>query len=275
MKYNLKDLTGQKFGRLTVISYYKENNKTIWKCICDCGNMKNVSGGNLKSGDVKSCGCLRREILTIDITGEKYGMLTVIKQNGHGKSGRIVWLCKCDCGNVVSVRGNDLRTGRTISCGCYKRAITSITKTTHGDSGKRLYNIWRDVVRRCKDKNNPRNKNYGMRGIDICCEWANSYESFKEWSLYNGYADNLSIDRINNNGDYKPTNCRWTTRKVQNNNKRVNRLLTHNGETLSIKLWAEKIHMNYQTLVGRINKKWPVEKSLTEPIHNTKQNRPL
>lgn len=163
-----------------------------------------------------------------DLTGNKFHRLTVlgfIRKDRHYNS---YWLCRCDCGNETAVTAGRLRSGHTKSCGCYsieKAKETCIKRnTTHGLSEHRLYNIWCNMKERCFNPNNPDYiKWYGSRGITICDEWKNSFQSFYDWAINNGYSDELSIDRKDVNGNYEPGNCRWATAKeqVKNQRKRV------------------------------------------------------
>ena len=165
----------------------------------------------------------------IDLTGQKFGRLTVIARAGTTKTRdkSATWLCKCDCGNTSIVKGSRLRSGRIKSCGCWRFECVSEANTKHGacKGGKRsrLYRIWSGMIRRCTDIKHKDFKNYGGRGIIVCGEWKD-YEPFKDWALCNGYADNLEIDRINTDGDYTPENCRWVTDYENANNRRNTRL---------------------------------------------------
>lgn len=158
--------------------------------------------------------------------GERYGRYTILKDLGfrdsnNGKYQYHYVLAKCDCGTVKEVRYNALRNGTIKSCGCLNREIVKNMHTKHGDCGTRLYNIWKDMRKRCENRNSTNYRNYGAKGISVCCEWHN-WMSFKDWSLQNGYSDELSIDRINCDGNYEPSNCRWATRSVQNQNQKRN-----------------------------------------------------
>lgn len=186
-----------------------------------------------------------------DLTGDRYGKLRVIKRD-ENRSGRAYWICECDCGNIVSVRGSRLVDGVTKGCGCMKN------KGTHGDAPrggiKRLYRIYNNMLSRCNNPNSSEYSNYGGRGICVCKEWSDDYMAFKEWAIENGYSDELSIDRLNVNGNYEPDNCRWATRKEQSNNKSNHILITLNDVTLNAKQWSKKLGINYQTVVARYRK---------------------
>ncbi|MEE1303121.1 MAG: hypothetical protein UHD64_10100 [Bacteroidales bacterium] len=147
----------------------------------------------------------------INITGQKFGRLTAIKPCGKTNAGNVLWLCKCDCGKETTVPTQHLRSGNTKSCGCFNSEVASRTFTKTGHSNSRLYRIWRNMKRRCNDKNFKAYKNYGEKGIKICFEWL-EFENFYNWAIFNGYRDDLTIDRINVNGDYEPNNCQWITR---------------------------------------------------------------
>lgn len=198
--------------------------------------------------------------------GRRFGRFVVIdKGPKHYKpSGQScnTWLCKCECGNTKIVNGYCLRKGITKSCGCIlKEGI----RRTHGKSHTRLHNAWCHMRARCKDKNSKDYKDYGGRGITVCEEWDKSFESFYKWSMENGYTDELSIDRIDVNGNYEPSNCRWATNKEQARNTRKNRLLTFNGETKTMAEWSEITGLRPGTIQYRLDKiGWPVEKALTE-----------
>lgn len=155
-----------------------------------------------------------------DLTGQKFGKLIVIKKVSKDKYGHTMWLCECDCGNKKIVLGKCLRNGATRSCGCYHKKQVSKLNLKHGKSNLRIHKIWSNIKQRCFNKNNLRYQYYGARGITICDEWKEDFMSFYNWAMTNGYKDNLSIDRIDVNGNYEPSNCRWATQSEQNANTR-------------------------------------------------------
>ena len=146
-----------------------------------------------------------------------------------------------------------------------KRGDTRGCFITHGHSNDRIYHIWCDMKRRCKNPKNKRYNRYGGRGICVCEEWEN-FENFYDWAIQNGFEKNLTLDRIDVNGNYEPENCRWISRKEQMRNTRSNHLLTYNGDTKTMAEWAEIAGIPYSTLKQRINKyNYSVEKALTKP----------
>ena len=187
----------------------------------------------------------------LDITGKKFGRLTVIGYACTNKSRKSVWKCKCECGKETFVVGNRLIKGHTKSCGCLRVDSATRIATKHGYSKTRLYGIWCAMKGRCTNQNNTSYERYGGRGIAICDEWQNNFQAFYNWAISHGYSDESSIDRIDNNGNYEPSNCRWVTMKEQSNNRSSSVCLTHNGETHTLKEWSELTGIKYTTLYSR------------------------
>lgn len=154
----------------------------------------------------------------IDLEGQRFGRLIAVTSTKKNKHGQTMWLCRCDCGNLAQIRIDHLRKNLIKSCGCLKKELTIKRNFKHGDTlrekkkAARLYRIWAGIKTRCLNPSVPIFKYYGGRGIKVCAEWKNNYAAFKKWALANGYSGDLTIDRINNNGNYKPSNCQWITR---------------------------------------------------------------
>lgn len=194
----------------------------------------------------------------IDLTGQKFGRLEVKKEAGRTKNGKILWLCKCDCGAETTVTGNHLKSKHTKSCGCLSREITRRRNTTHGMHDSPTYNSWCSIKVRCDKPQCKSFKNYGGRGIKVCEQW----KSFGNFLADMGEKpEGMSIERIDNDGDYCPENCRWATRKEQNRNTRNNYMIKHQGKTKCIGEWAEELGVNYSILYSRL-RRYPPEVAL-------------
>ncbi len=157
-----------------------------------------------------------------NLIGKTYGRLTVISYSEKNKYNRSMWLYKCECGNSKIISSNSLQQGHTKSCGCLdkEKHISSPNRTTHGECGTRLYRIWQAMKNRCSNPNSPDYKRYyGGKGVTICDNWKYNYWTFRNWAVLHGYKENLSIDRIDPNGKYEPSNCRWATAKEQRHNQ--------------------------------------------------------
>ena len=138
--------------------------------------------------------------------------------------------------------------------------------TKHGCCGTRIYRIYNNMIVRCFNQNARSYQDYGGRGITVCDKWSHNFQAFYDWAMANGYADNLTLDRIDVNGNYEPLNCRWATKKEQANNTRRNRMITYNNKTQTIKQWADEYGINYPKLKDRINKlHWTIERALNTP----------
>lgn len=164
----------------------------------------------------------------IDLTGQRFGRLTVLSELGKAKDGGTIWMCLCDCGNEVQVKSGNLRSGHTLSCGCLMKDRISETQATHRQSHRRLYNVWTSMKARCYNPKSAFFKDYGGRGIYVCEEWVNDYSAFHIWAMTHGYKPSApkwqcTIDRIDVDGPYAPWNCRWVDMKVQRHNRRDTR----------------------------------------------------
>lgn len=187
-----------------------------------------------------------------------------------------MWLCKCDCGNEIATLAGSLRSGETRSCGCLQKEKALIT-ASHARAvrcskvktkNSHLYSVWYNMIARCTDPKNKSYPNYGGRGIRVCAEWQNDFYAFQSWALEHGFAPVLTIDRIDNDGDYAPDNCRWATYVEQNNNYRRNVIIEFRGEQRTIAEWARLTGLGHALIWQRIFAlKWPVSRALTEPVH--------
>lgn len=175
------------------------------------------------------------------------------------------WKCICTCGSTKYVRTSDLKRGHVKSCGCKFNGKS--VKHTHGN---RVYNIWFNMIRRCTMPSDKSFKNYGERGIRVCDEWLNDFMSFYNWAMNNGYRDDLTIDRINNNGNYEPSNCRWVTMKEQHRNYSQNKNYTIDNETKCLTEWCEIYNIKYTTVLRRLEHGLSIYDALTKPVDKSK-----
>jgi hypothetical protein len=200
----------------------------------------------------------------IDITGRRFGRLVIIERAANWR-GKTMWRCRCDCGSQLAVQTNSLTSGNTKSCGCLASGLLAERNTTHGMTHTRIYGIWRRMRQRCGDPNCTDYERYGGRGVSVCEEWAESFEAFHTWALANGYQRELTIDRIDADGDYEPRNCRWITLADQNRNKRNNRLISFGGKTKTLAEWSRALGIDHSLLRYRI-RHWGVERAFTTPV---------
>lgn len=200
-----------------------------------------------------------------NLQGKKFGRLTVISFSHISKS-HAYWNCICDCGNRRVVCGSAMMTGKTKSCGCIGREMSRKRMTKNGYSGTRVYRILIGMKQRCYKISDKDYARYGGRGITICDEWLQDPKNFITWALEHGYTDNLSIDRIDVNGNYTPENCRWVSAKNQANNRRSNLLITYEGKTLSASEWCAIKGWNRHVIPERLRKGWSLEKAMNTPL---------
>lgn len=197
------------------------------------------------------------------LEGQRFGRLTVlslhhtkeyIRKSGKKQTANF-YLCKCDCGKTKIINKWALLSGHTLSCGCFQKEIASKCNSKHRKTKTRIYNIWGDIKKRCFNKKCNSYKNYCGRGITMCDEWKNDFMSFYNWAIANGYKDNLTIDRINNNGNYEPSNCRWVDRKEQARNRRTSVFVKYKNTVICLKELAERLGVNYKTLWSKIKRR--------------------
>lgn len=185
-----------------------------------------------------------------DLSGQQFTYLTVLNRDYNPNHKRVMWKCVCKCGNVVVVAGNDLKRkyGGTRSCGCRKHETQNVK---HGMRHTRIYAIWSGICKRCYNSHAKEYKNYGGRGISMCDEWKQDFVPFYTWATDNGYSDELTIDRIDNNGNYSPDNCRWVTNREQANNRRTTLYIEHNGAIKSFADWCRLMNVEYKPTYQR------------------------
>ncbi len=201
----------------------------------------------------------------IDLTKRKFGRLTVVKRVNNNKYGSSRWLCKCDCSQKVITLGNSLTGGDTKSCGCLRIKHGH----TAGLKRSKTYISWYHMIQRCTNPNDRHYHDYGGRGITVCKRWRNSFENFLE--DIGEAPKGLQIDRINNDKGYYKINCRWTTSKTNNRNRRNNHLVSYNNTTQCIMEWSEKTGIPEYVIRQRLNRNWSVRKTLTTPVRRQRK----
>ena len=204
----------------------------------------------------------------IDRTGQKVGRLTLIERVENNKFNQVQWKCRCDCGKEVIVKAYSLTTGQTKSCGCLKKEqdFINIIKVKHRKCNTRLYNIWRDMKWRCNSPKSKRHKFYYDKGIKVCQEWQEDFMNFYDWAMANGYKDNLTLDRINNDGNYEPKNCRWATITEQNNNQSNNIRIKYNECEYTLSELSRIYNIKRATLYDRIKRGWTIDEALNKKV---------
>lgn len=188
-----------------------------------------------------------------DLTGKRFGRLVVIGVDDRGTR-KTYYNCQCDCGNVKSVRADSLLCGAIRSCGCMKKEQDRINleaNHSHKQSGTRLYKIWQGMKRRCHNPHDTRYDRYGGRGIIVCDEWRKNFQAFYDWAVQNGYNETLTIDRIDNDGNYCPDNCRWSSNEEQARNRSSNINITIGNATKTLTEWCEIFQVDYKMVLAR------------------------
>lgn len=232
-----EDLTGKQFNNWLVLGFsHKDNKRNYWNCECQCERKtkRTICTYNLVYGLTKSCGCSARD----NLIGQVFNDWKVLSFS-YMKGGKSYWLCECKCNNKAIRRINQLKDGITKDCGCSKlfryKGLMNTDKQSKMSS--RLAGIWYGMHDRCQNFNNSKYLNYGGRGIIVCKEW-HDYKNFKIWSLKNNYSEIFEIDRIDVNGNYEPSNCRWVTHKKQCDNKQNTIYITINGIVKTLTEWV-------------------------------------
>jgi len=200
----------------------------------------------------------------IDLTGKTFNRLTVLERakNKHGESSK--WKCQCICGKKFITRGFAIRSGKTKSCGCLNKELSVIANTIHGMWKTHEYHTWQSMIQRCYNPKNPKFKRYGARNISICKKWKNDFKIF--FNDMGKCPPSFTIERIDNDGNYEPSNCKWASAKEQANNTSRNALVTINSWTLNITQWATYVGLNARTIRTRLRLGWPIEKAIFKPV---------
>lgn len=188
----------------------------------------------------------------LELTNQKFGKLLVLNRESNNKSGNTMWKCLCDCGNIIITSGHCLKNGYSKSCGCTRNEKIKYINYKHGKSSSRLFTIWQGMCFRCTNPKFKDYESYKGKGICICDEWKDNFQAFYDWSINNGYKENLSIDRINVNGNYEPNNCRWVNNYIQANNRTNNHHVTYHDETDTFTNMCRKLNVNVKTIYGRM-----------------------
>jgi hypothetical protein len=202
----------------------------------------------------------------VDITGMRYGRLTVLHREGSSNAGQAMWRCQCDCGGTVRSTGQSLREGGTRSCVCFQKDRVKECLSTHNMVNSRVYSTWKGILTRCYNKNVKAYSLYGGRGIQVCDKWKSFLAFFAD---VGEPPTGTSLDRINTDGNYEPGNVRWATPREQCNNKRNNTIIEYNGKKQTVANWARETGIEKSVLLYRIKTGWPIEQVLTESTFNT------
>lgn len=266
-RFMLDKCVGLKFGKLTVVSARKDTNRkgtTICHCICECGNESDVPLSALKAGQSRSCGCQGK----FDFSKYKDKIYNGNKIVELIDSEKKTILCECSCGNKFTCRIFDLTCQKSpiLNCGKCGIALKEPVKAFRKHRVSRLENIYYKMIDRCTNSKEKSYRNYGGRGIKVCDEWKQSFKNFRSWALANGYQEDLTIDRIDVNGNYEPSNCRWATRKEQANNTRRTKKYNFNGDLYSITEIAEMTKINPATFRDRIKRGMDIDTAISTPI---------
>lgn len=260
------DLTGQRFGQLTVVGRAPNSNtgKSRWHCQCECGSTTISFGSDLHRGRIHHCKSTVHNNV-VDLVGERFGRLVVIERLRVTTSNRSIrWLCKCDCGRTTIATGYTIKAGNKLSCGCLISDSTRQRSTIHGYAGTQTHTTWVSMIKRCENPKDPGYTQYGGRGVKVCDRWHDFVNFLADMGER---PNNLTIDRIDNDGNYEPGNCRWATAKEQGNNTSRNRHIRINGELVTVKQASEITGVKYETILTRLNKGLSDEDAI-KPVKN-------
>ena len=266
----LDDLTGRRFGMLTITHRWSEaSHITKWHCVCDCGGTTIAAAHHLKDGQTKSCGCLKFS-RALNLVGEKFYRLTVIGRapnRGTGLRSKSQWECLCECGNTCVVLGYVLKSGNTKSCGCWKKEVGRINgkklNFRHGMTNTRVHMTWASMIQRCTDPAHKSYSHYGGRGIHVCERWM-KFENFLE--DMGDRPAGTTLDRYPDvNGNYEPGNCRWATPTEQANNRRDNFKIEAFGKALTDRGWHRVTGLSMATIIYRLAKGMSPDEALATP----------
>ncbi len=274
------DLIGTTIGRLTVVERigskrHNGRSNIVWRCLCTCGFETFLTTNTIRNGSTRSCGCLMRETssrigrlhppppTSLDLTGQTFGLLTAISPTKKRRRHCVVWQCLCACGNHREVATTDLSTGDVRSCGCLRgKAFITHGLTCQGKRTKE-YIVWAGMLQRCNNPKNAAFDRYGGRGIAVYDRW-HSFEKFL--ADMGPRPEGASIDRIDNDGDYEPNNCRWATEREQQRNRSNNRMLTWRGTTMCAADWSDQTGIPARRIISRLSRGWSIDRTLSTRI---------
>lgn len=254
---------GDVYAKLRVVSKVRPK---YWLCICECGKEKVICSSSLLRGDTRSCGCYKAESAAarhVSIIGRKVGRLLVIAETFRMHQYRRRFECRCDCGQTTFVEYDSLASARTRSCGCLRAEMQELV-SSHSKKRHPLYVTWIQMLNRCYCPKNTSYKNYGKRGIKVCDRW-HSFENFI--ADMSNRPSGTMIERINNDGDYEPSNCKWGTPVEQVRNRRNTVSVEFRGELRPLGEWCEILQIPYKVVHARIHRYgWSLERALTTPV---------
>lgn len=265
-------MIGNQFGRLTVVGEAGRSGRAkTYYCKCSCGGTAISRGSALRCGRTRSCGCLQKEAAAKngastfrDLSGVRFGRLVAATPSGKTKHGNTLWSCACDCGATALVASGKLISGSTASCGCQRSSESSKRFTTHGMSKRPIYTTWLGMIARCKNKNNGSYSTYGGRGVSVCERWSCSFGNFLA-DMGDRPSVRHTLERIDNNGDYEPENCRWALASEQSRNKSNNRWIEIGGEVKTMVDWCRQYGRSFTTFYKRIKRGWSDADAVTVP----------